>query len=196
MKKKAENFTAAVFLAVLGICLVLVLTGVVRVGTGQQEPVGLSYYDPGPEGPTYVSLVKWFENTCRAFCTTELPGRMVLQEANAHLNRSLGKWIFESTDPEVVRLHNGYLESIGNFYYYLTEPDITVADFAAWTEETLGCPFLYVQAPCKLCQIDNELPLPEMTNNNAEASWLLRMLEERGVAGPAGEPPRRQPGPL
>lgn len=38
MKKKAENFTAAVFLAVLGICLVLVLTGVVRVGTGQQEP--------------------------------------------------------------------------------------------------------------------------------------------------------------
>ena len=131
MKKKAENFTAAVFLAVLGTCLVLVLTGVVRVGTGLQEPVGLSYYDPGPEGPTYVSLVKWFEDTCRAFCTTELPGRMVLQEANAHLNRSLGKWIFESTDPEVVRLNNGYLESAGNFYYYLTEPDITVAGSAA-----------------------------------------------------------------
>ena len=74
MKKKAENFTAAVFLAVLGTCLVLVLTGVVRVGTGRQEPVGLSYYDPGPKGPTYVSLVKWFEDTCRAFCTTELPG--------------------------------------------------------------------------------------------------------------------------
>ena len=43
-------------------------------------------------------------------------------EANAALNKAAGKWIFENTEPEVVRLENGYLESAGNFFYYLTRP--------------------------------------------------------------------------
>lgn len=180
--KKSKTATAAAFLTVLAACLLLVLAGAARVALGLQAPVAVSRYAPGEEGITYLGLVEWFEDTCRAFCTTELPGRVKLKEANAGLNRLAGKWIFESTSPEVVRLKNGYLESIGNFYYYLTQPEEKVADFSAWVEESLGCPYLYVQAPCKLCALDNQLPLPEMTNNNDQAGWLLERLEECGVA--------------
>jgi len=48
-------------------------------------------------------------------------------------------------------------------------------------EKELGIPFLYVQAPDKICQLDNQLPLEEMSNFNWEASWLLRRLKEDGV---------------
>lgn len=180
--KKAKTAAAVFFLATLGVCLTLVLTGVVRVGTGRQKPVAVSRYAPGAEGVTYRGLVDWFEDTCQGFCTTELPGRMVLQEANARINRAAGKWIFESTSPEVVRLKNGYLESIGNFYYYLTQADQKVTAFDAWVAENLDCPYLYVQAPCKLCaREEDQLPFPEMTNNNQQADWLLERIAPAGV---------------
>ena len=104
-------------------------------------------------------------------------------EANAALNKAAGKWVFENTEPEVVRLENGYLESAGNFFYYLTQPDETVAEFSSWVEETLNCPYLYIQAPAKLCALDQEeqLPLPEMTNANQQTDWLLEHLAELGV---------------
>ena len=178
--KKSKTATAVAFLAVLSICFVLVLAGVVRVGLGLQRPVALSYYRP-EEGVTYSGVVEWVKDTCRAFCTTELPGREMLTEANASINRAAGKWIFESTDPEVVRLNNGHLGSLGNYYYYLTMPNRSIAALRDFAEEELGAPFLYIQAPSKLCSVDDQLPIENMTNNNAEASWLLRRLKEDGV---------------
>ena len=71
--KKTKTATAVAFLVVLSVCFVLVLTGVVRVGLGLQRPVALSYYRPGEVGVTYTGLVTWVKDTCRAFCTTELP---------------------------------------------------------------------------------------------------------------------------
>lgn len=173
MKISAKTVTAVAFLAILALSLVTVLTGVVR-GRGS-----ISW----PAQRDYLSLVDWFEDTCRTFCTTKLPGRMTLMETNASINRMAGKWIFESTDPEVVRLHNGYLESIGNYAYEGRGIEDKVGDFADWTEENLGCPYLYIQAPSKLCALDEEeqLPMPEMTNVNQQADWLLERLEEQGV---------------
>ena len=179
--KKSKTATAVVFLTVLSICFVLVLAGVVRVGLGLQRPVALSYYRPGEEGVTYSGVVEWVKDTCRAFCTTELPGREMLTEANASINRAAGKWIFESTDPEVVRLNNGYLESVGTLYYYMDDSADKVSSVRDFVEHELGVPFLYVQAPDKSCQLDRQLPLEEMSNFNREASWLLRRLEENGV---------------
>lgn len=179
--KKSKTATAVAFLVVLSLCLVLVLTGFVLVGKGYQKPVGLSYYRPGEEGVTYVGVVEWVKDTCQAFCTTELPGREKLTEANASINRAAGKWIFESTEPEVVRLKNGYLGSLGSYYYYLTMPNQTIASLRDFVEKEVGAPFLYIQAPSKLCEVDDQLPIENMTNNNREASWLLRRLEEDGV---------------
>lgn len=176
--KKSKTVTAAAFLAVLGLSLVLVISGAVQVGLGIKDPVALYL----PRDMSYTGLVTWFEDTCRAFCTSELPGRETLTEANAAINRAAGKWIFESTSPRVVPLSDGHLSGVEHIYYYQDQSDRKVAELAGWVEEQLQAPFLYVQAPCVLCQYDqDQLPLPEMSNENAEASWLLRGLEERGV---------------
>lgn len=178
--KRTKTFTAVCFLVILGACLLAVLVGAAGVALGWKLPVAVNYY----QGEiTYSGVAEWFKKTCRAFCTTELPGREKLMEANAALNKAAGKWVFENTEPEVVRLENGYLESAGNFFYYLTRPDETVAEFSNWVEETLNCPYLYIQAPAKLCALDQEqqLPLPEMTNANQQTDWLLEHLAELGV---------------
>ena len=178
--RRTKTVAAVCFLAILGACLLAVLAGAAGVALGWKLPVAVSPYQGEP---TYSGVAEWFKDTCRAFCTTELPGREKLMEANAALNKAAGKWIFENTEPEVVRLENGYLESAGNFFYYLTRPDETVADFSRWVEETLDCPYLYIQAPAKLCALDQEeqLPLPEMTNANDQTDWLLAHLAELGV---------------
>ena len=178
--KRTKTFTAVCFLVILGACLLAVLAGAAGVALGWKLPVAVNRY----QGEiTYSGVAEWFKKTCRAFCTTELPGREKLMEANAALNKAAGKWVFENTEPEVVRLENGYLESDGNFFYYLTQPDETVAEFSSWVEETLNCPYLYIQAPAKLCALDQELqlPLPEMTNANQQTDWLLEHLAELGV---------------
>lgn len=178
--KRTKTFTAVCFLVILGGCLLAVLAGAAGVALGWKLPVEVNHY----QGEiTYSGVAEWFKKTCRAFCTTELPGREKLMEANAALNKAAGKWVFENTEPEVVRLENGYLESAGNFFYYLTRPDETVAEFSNWVEETLNCPYLYIQAPAKLCALDQEqqLPLPEMTNANQQTDWLLEHLAELGV---------------
>lgn len=178
--KRTKTFTAVCFLVILGACLLAVLAGAAGVALGWKLPVAVNRY----QGEiTYSGVAEWFKKTCRAFCTTELPGREKLMEANAALNKAAGKWVFENTEPEVVRLENGYLESAGNFFYYLTQPDETVAEFSSWVEETLNCPYLYIQAPAKLCALDQEqqLPLPEMTNANQQTDWLLEHLAELGV---------------
>ncbi len=178
--KRTKTFTAVCFLVILGACLLAVLAGAAGVALGWKLPVAVNRY----QGEiTYSGVAEWFKKTCRAFCTTELPGREKLMEANAALNKAAGKWVFENTEPEVVRLENGYLESAGNFFYYLTRPDETVAEFSSWVEETLNCPYLYIQAPAKLCALDQEqqLPLPEMTNANQQTDWLLEHLAELGV---------------
>lgn len=178
--KRTKTFTAVCFLVILGACLLAVLAGAAGVALGWKLPVAVNRY----QGEiTYSGVAEWFKKTCRAFCTTELPGREKLMEANAALNKAAGKWVFENTEPEVVRLENGYLESAGNFFYYLTQPDETVAEFSNWVEETLNCPYLYIQAPAKLCALDQELqlPLPEMTNANQQTDWLLEHLAELGV---------------
>lgn len=178
--RRTKTVTAVCFLLILAACLLTVLAGAAGVALGRKRPVAVSGY----QGEiTYTGVMKWFKDTCQAFCTTELPGREKLMEINASLNRAAGKWIFENTEPEVVRLENGYLESTGNFYYYSTRPDETVADFSQWVAETLGCPYLYIQAPAKLCARDQDqmLPLPEMTNANEETDWLLERLAELGV---------------
>ena len=178
--KRTKTFTAVCFLVILGACLLAVLAGAAGVALGWKLPVAVNRY----QGEiTYSGVAEWFKKTCRAFCTTELPGREKLMEANAALNKAAGKWVFENTEPEVVRLENGYLESAGNFFYYLTQPDETVEEFSSWVEETLNCPYLYIQAPAKLCALDQEeqLPLPEMTNANQQTDWLLEHLAELGV---------------
>ena len=131
--RRTKTVAAVCFLAILGACLLAVLAGAAGVALGWKLPVAVSPYQGEP---TYSGVAEWFKDTCRAFCTTELPGREKLMEANAALNRAAGKWIFENTEPEVVRLENGYLESAGNFFYYLTRPDEAVAGFSRW-----GCCF-------------------------------------------------------
>lgn len=174
--KRSKTVTAVAFLTVLGCCLLLVLAGMVRVALGYPST---DLHRP-PEEITYLGLVDWFEDTCRSFCTTELPGRTELMEANASLNRHLGKWIFEHTSPPVVRLKNGYLESAEHIFYYQDQADKKVAAFKAYAHEQ-GWPFLYIQAPCKHCAVDDQLPVAGMTNVNEEATWLLRGLTKREV---------------
>lgn len=48
-------------------------------------------------------------------------------------------------------------------------------------EDELGVPYLYVQAPCKLCALDDQLPMADMSNQNEAADLLLRELAGRGV---------------
>ena len=179
--KKSKTAAAVAFLAVLAACLLLVLAGAARVALGLQEPVDVSPYAPGEEGVTYTGIVGWFEDTCRAFCTTELPGRVALTEANAHLNRLAGKWIFENTSPEVIRLKNGYLENVTNYYYYLSDAEVQVAAFRDYVE-SLGAEYLYVQAPFKVCALDPELPMEGICNTNDEAGYLMERLEQQGVS--------------
>lgn len=176
--KRAKSVTAAVFLLVLGACLLLVLYGVARAATGYPTST-VSWYHAGEEGVTYTGVVEWFKQTCQAFCTTELPGQAELMECNAAVNRLAGKWIFEST--EVVRLKNGHLASAGHMYYYRDPPDGRVTAFRDFVEQELGVPYLYVEAPCKLCQEDDQLPMRDMCNANEETSLLLDRLEEAGV---------------
>lgn len=169
--KNPKNWTAAAFLAILTGCLCLVLAGVVL----ESAPA----YEPGEAGPTYTGVVKWFEDTCRTFCTTALPGQVQLKEANAAVNRLAGKWIFESTD--VVRLRNGHLTNAGFFRYEKSRPWEAVSDFRDYVETELGVPYLYVQAPCKLCALDDQLPMEGMSDQNEAADLLLGELAEQGV---------------
>ena len=178
--KKSKAAAAVAFLVILAAGLLLVLTGAVRVALRLQKPVAVSRYAPGEEGVTYTGLVDWFEDTCQAFCTTELPGRVKLTETNAYLNRLAGKWIFENTSPQVIRLKNGYLENVTNYYYYRTDAEADVVAFRDYVE-SLGAEYLYVQAPFKVCALDPQLPMEGMYNTNDEASYLMERLEKRGV---------------
>ncbi len=176
--KRAKSAAAIAFLTVLGGCLLLVLGGAARAAMGYPTST-VSRYHPGEEGVTYTGVVAWFKQTCQAFCTTELPGQAALMECNAAVNRLAGKWIFEST--EVVRLKNGHLASAGHMYYYRDPPDDRVTGFRDFVEQELGVPYLYVEAPCKLCAIDDQLPMGDMCNANEETDLLLARLKEAGV---------------
>lgn len=169
--KNPKNWTAAAFLAVFGGCLLLVLAGVAEKS--------LPGYQPGEDGPTYTGVVEWFKDTCRTFCTTELPGQVRLKEANAWINRLAGKRIFEGTT--VVTLKNGGLAGVGTYDYRKHPPWDKVADFRNFVEEELGVPYLYVQAPCKLCEVENLLPMKDLCNQNEETDLLLQELEARNV---------------
>lgn len=177
--KKSKTAVAVAFLVVLGVFLAMVLLGAARVALGLVKPVNVHRYS-GPV--TYTGLVDWFENTCRAFCTTELPGQTELMEANARINKLAGKWIFENTDPPVVHLNNGCWESAEHIYYYLDQSDAKVDALWDYVEGELGVPYLYVQAPCKHCELDPQLPMEDMTNVNEEATELLKCLEERDIS--------------
>ena len=180
MMKKPKSAGAAAFLVILGCCLLLVLGSAAGAVLGYSE-VSVTGYQPGPEGITYTGVVNWFKDTCRAFCTTEMPGQVRLKEANAAVERLAGKWIFQGT--EVVRLNNGHLTSVGNMYYYQNPPEPKVADFRDYVENQLEADFLYVQAPCKICGEDPQLPMDDMCNANEEATLLLEGLEEAGGEG-------------
>lgn len=169
--KNPKNWTAAAFLVIFTGCLLLVLTGVALKS--------VPGYQPGEEGPDYLSLVEWFKDTCKAFCTTELPGQVPLKEANARVNRMLGKYIFEGTT--VVQLKNGALAGAGNFDYEKSPPCGYVESFRDFVEVELGVPYLYVEAPCKLCAYDQELPLTEMSNQNEITTEMLETLAVDGV---------------
>ena len=82
MMKKPKSAGAAAFLVILGCCLLLVLGSAAGAVLGYSE-VSVTGYQPGPEGITYTGVVNWFKDTCRAFCTTEMPGQVRLKEANA-----------------------------------------------------------------------------------------------------------------
>lgn len=169
--KNPKNWTAAAFLAVFGGCMLLVLAGVAEKS--------LPGYVPGEEGPTYIGVFSWFKDTCRAFCTTELPGQVKLKEANALVNRLAGKWIFEGTT--VVSLKSGGLAGVGLCDYQNQSPWDLVADFRDYVEEELEAPYLYIEAPCKLCELDNRLPLADLCNQNEETDLLLEELAARGI---------------
>lgn len=178
MKRRPESVTAAAFIAVLAVCLVMALSGGVRRLLGDRT-VDIYLYHPGEEGVTWLSVADWFKDTCETLCTDELPGRVHLKEANAAVDRLLGKWIFEGT--EMVRLNNGYLAQVAVVDYEKVSPETRVIAFRDFVEEELGGPYLYIQAPCKLCQEDPQLPLPEMDNFNQQTTMLLDKLREAGV---------------
>lgn len=172
---KPKTVTAVAFLVILCACFLTVLEGVaqkVKDGTAY-------YYYPDMENVSYLGLVDWFEKTCQTFCTTELPHRVRLKEVNAAVNRLAGKWIFESTD--VVRLKNGYLNNAGIVAYDYDQLKAGVGSFRDYVEKELGVPYLYVQAPCKLCALDDQLPMQGMSNENAQTDMLLQWLDEWGV---------------
>lgn len=173
--KKPENIAAAIFLAVLSICLLMALSGVARKALGDWE-VGIHFYRPGEEGISYLGFMDWVKDTAATLCTDELPGRVQLKEANAALNRLAGKWIFEGT--EVVRLNNGYLTSIAWVDYSRVSPQDRVAAFRDYVEGELGVPYLYVQAPCKICEEDPQLPMAGMDNFNQQTTLLLQWMED------------------
>ena len=178
MKRKPEHVTAAAFIVVLAVCLVMALSGGVRRLLGDRT-VDIYLYHPGEEGVTWLSVVDWFQDTCEILCTDELPGRVRLKEANAAVNRAMGKWIFEGT--EMVRLNNGYLAQVAVVDYEKVSPEKGVIAFRDFVEEELGVPYLYIQAPCKLCQEDPQLPLAEMDNFNEQTTMLHDKLREAGV---------------
>lgn len=175
---RARSAAAACFLTVLGGCLLLVLSG--AAGLLPRDPsVRLSRYTPGPEGASYLGAAEWFTDTCRTLSTAGLPGRVALKEANAAVNRLAGKWIFEGT--EVVRLNNGHLSSAGRLYYSENPPDKQVMAFRDFIEDELGVPYLYIQAPCKICRLNPQLPTANMSSENEETDALLERLEGEGV---------------
>lgn len=175
--KRARTASAAAFLAILGACLLLVLLGAARILRGQ-GPAGVAIHRPQREAD-YLEAAEWFKDTCRTLCTTALPGQVRLKEANAAMNRLAGKWIFEGT--EVVRLKNGHLSGAGHLYYGLHPPDGQVTGFRDFVEGELGTSFLYVLAPCKLCEEDPQLPLADMSSENQETDLLLERLAAAGV---------------
>ena len=70
--RRTKTVAAVCFLAILGACLLAVLAGAAGVALGWKLPVAVSPY----QGElTYSGVAEWFKDTCRAFCTTELPGR-------------------------------------------------------------------------------------------------------------------------
>ena len=69
--RRTKTVAAVCFLAILGACLLAVLAGAAGVALGWKLPVAVSPY----QGElTYSGVAEWFKDTCRAFCTTELPG--------------------------------------------------------------------------------------------------------------------------
>lgn len=178
MKKKPEQVTAAAFLAVLALCLVLALSGGVRRLLGDHT-VNIYLYHPGEEGASYLGVVGWFKDTCRILCNDELPGRVKLKEANAAVNRIAGKWIFEGTG--VVRLNNGYLATAIIMDYEEFTPKEHVTAFRDFVEEELGVPYLYIEAPCKLCEVNSQLPMEGMENFNHQTTMMLEKLTAGGI---------------
>lgn len=181
MKKRQSqkaSFTAAAFLVILAACLILSLSGVVRKLAGNTD-VGIHRYRPDENGATYLGLVDWFKDTCIALCTEEFPNRVKWKEANARINRLAGKWIFEGT--EVIRLNNGYLTGAGWIDYSNQEADRLVSGFQAFVSAELKCPYLYVQAPFKICEEDPQLPIKWMDNYNEQTTALLERLHSAGI---------------
>lgn len=176
--KNPKSITAAAFLVVLCACFLSLLGSVVQKARDETARQG-TYSRPDMENLSYLSLVDWFETTCRTFCTMELPGRVQIKEINAAVNRLADKWIFEST--EVVRLKNGHLSGAGYTSYDHDSLKESVTAFRDYAEGELGVPYLYIQAPCKLCKLDNELPLPDMSNENEQTDLLLQWLDGWGV---------------
>ena len=174
--KKAKSFTAAAFLVILAGCFLLVFYSVARTFW---EGV-LPWYQPGEDGVTYLGLVEWFKDTCNTFCTTKLQGQVEIKEANAAVNRALGKWIFEDTDPEVIRMNNGHLTALANFPYEGSGVEEQLAGLRDYAE-SLGAEFLYVQAPFKVCALDPQLPMEGMSDANGEMTALMERLEALGV---------------
>ena len=174
----SASFTAIVFLTVEAACLMLSLSGAVRKLAGNTD-VGIHPYRPGEDGISYLEFVDWFKDTCITLCTEEFPNRVKLKEVNAAVNRLAGKWIFEGT--EVIRLNNGYLTGAGWIDYSTGEADKLVAGFHKFVSTELKCPYLYVQAPCKICQEDPQLPVKWMDNHNEQTTALLDRLYSAGI---------------
>ena len=80
--RRTKTVTAVCFLLILAACLLTVLAGAAGVALGRRRPVAVSGYQGEV---TYTGVMKWFKDTCQAFCTTELPGREKLMEINASL---------------------------------------------------------------------------------------------------------------
>lgn len=173
--KNPKNLTSAAFLAILCSCLLLVLSGVAQVVREGRS----NEYMPDTENLTYMGLVDWFKDTCQTFCTTNLPEQVKLMECNAFVNRLAGKWIFEST--EVIRLNNGHLANAGFMNYETRPPDAQITYFQEFVETELNAPYLYTEAPCKLCEEDPQLPMKDMTNANETTTLMLERLEDAGV---------------
>jgi len=163
---------------ILAACLILSFSGAVKKLAGDTD-VGIHLYRPDENGVSYLAFMDWLKDTCTTLCTEEFPNRIKLKEANAGINRLAGKWIFEGT--EVIRLNNGYLTGAGRIDYSTREADKLVAGFHTFVSTELNCPYLYVQAPFKICEEDPQLPIEWMDNCNEQTTALIDRLRSSGI---------------